>query len=165
MGKLQGFWRYCYMGEEGARTHLCSDMAFKRKDCIFTLCLALYSLLRLRNTACRILRERRQSGDSCFWEGKIEGILIWSNCSWIGWELRSLYHVWVQRGSDGTLLNSPGVAERVKGSVYMGKMELQRCQWYCLNPQRAFRAILLPQFWQDFSLHVVFGPFSKIGGL
>lgn len=64
------------MGEEGARTHLCSDMAFKRKDCIFTLRLALYSLLRLRNTACRILREGRQSGDSCFWEGKIEGILI-----------------------------------------------------------------------------------------
>lgn len=45
------------MGEEGARTHLCYDMALKRKDCIFTLCLALHSLLGLRNTACRIHRE------------------------------------------------------------------------------------------------------------
>lgn len=40
-------------GGEGARTHLCCHMGFIRKGCIFTPCLALHSLLGLKNVGYR----------------------------------------------------------------------------------------------------------------
>lgn len=65
------------MGEEGARTHLCYDMAFKMKDCIFTLSCFVF----LVGTEKHSMQDTErgvpgQSGDSCFWDGKIEGILV-----------------------------------------------------------------------------------------
>lgn len=45
------------MGGEGAKTHLCYHMGFIRNDCIFTLYLALHSLLGLKDAACGTERE------------------------------------------------------------------------------------------------------------
>lgn len=45
------------MGGGGTKTHLCYQMDFIRNDYIFTLYLALHSLLGLKNAVCGIWRE------------------------------------------------------------------------------------------------------------
>lgn len=144
-------------GEKGQRHIFAIRWVLIRKDCIFTLYLALLSLLGLKNAACGIRR-----GGVGLERGQLPlGREGWRLAVELGWKNTRFSAPpsecsWAVMEQSQTVLSWPG---GWKAKVCPGKIESQTSERYFSGEKRGLRAILLNQIWQDFSLLADFQSF------